>query len=253
MLTKRIVPILLFDGNYCVQTTQFSSHRRIGPIDQFVNNMANRDVDELCLIDITATKEKRQPNYKKIKSFTEKLFCPVTYGGGVVTQDHVTKLIQECGVDKIAIKTSFSSIYSLAKKFGSQAIVYSCDIYNEKLHGFPTKVRNRIDVLNWLKLIEKEGAGEILLTDINRQGMEKGYNLKLISKASKALNIPLIANGGAGNEKHFIEAIECGANAVAASTLFALRETTPRDAARAVHAAGYPTRLPPMTASHGAS
>src|SRR5688572_26855901 len=130
MLKHRIIPVILFDGSYCVQTTQFKKPaRRIGPIGQYVNNIAKRNVDELIIIDINATREKRRPYFDKIKEFTSNQFCPVTYGGGIRSLEDIDVLIKYCGVDKVAIKTNFALIDSAAKKFGAQAIVYSMDCW----------------------------------------------------------------------------------------------------------------------------
>lgn len=246
MLKHRIIPILLYDGKFCVHTKQFKAPaRRLGPITQFVENMANRDIDELVLLDINATKEGRRPNFDQIKSFTEKLFCPVAYGGGIKTEDDISMLIQYCGVDKVIIRQSKLLVHTAAHKFGSQAIVYAMDVKHE--FGFD-------NVLTWpinidpgyiAKLISEEGAGEILLTDVDNQGMEGGYNFAVLKEVIDEVKIPVIANGGCGEIQHMIDAIGIGANAVAASTMFALRAVTPQDCARALSAAGLPVRLPP--------
>lgn len=250
MLKHRIIPIILFDGTYCVQTTQFKQPaRRIGPITQYVNNMANRNVDELVIIDINATKEKRRPYFDKIKEFTDNQFCPVAYGGGISSIEDIGRLIKECGVDKIIVKTKFSLINTASRKFGSQAIVYAADVKNNVVDGIP----RRLNIDRWLNIIQLEGAGEILLTDTVANGQMTGYNYKLITETVENLTIPVIANGGCGEPSHMIEAIKCGASAAAASSMFALRSVTPQDCARALQEAGLPARVSGAVAPQTAS
>jgi cyclase len=245
MLKHRVIPILLYDGSFCVHTKKFNRPaRKLGPMNQYVRNMANRDIDELTIIDIDAIKDYRGPNFKKIRNICESItFCPITYGGGIRSIDDIKMLIKDCGVDKVIIKTNFNLIYDAARKFGSQAVVYACDIKfkNNRIfvHGNPPE----ISFHGWLRATQNEGAGEVILTDIDRQGTEKGYNYTAIKAASDALNIPLIANGGCGKPEHMVKAIYHGANAVAASTAFMLRSWTPQDCARKLQEAGLPARL----------
>lgn len=252
MLKHRVIPILLFDGTYCVQTTQFKRPaRRIGPINQYVNNIAKRNVDELVILDINATLEKRKPHFDKIKEFTLQQFCPVAYGGGIKSLEDIDVLIKYCGVDKVIIRTNFSLIYSAARKFGSQAIVYAMDCYKHHSNGsfFIYEAPRKFIPSKWAKIVQDQGAGELLLTSMSHQGLMRGYSKSLLHDVSRNLTIPVIANGGCGEEKHMVEAINSGASAAASSTMFCLRETTPQDCSRALHAAGYPTRLEPQSAS----
>ena len=237
MLKHRIIPILLYDGAFCVITEQFKRPaRRIGPINQYVNNLANRDIDELVLLDI----ERKTPDFNKIKSFTEKLFCPVSYGGSVNSLDGIKRLIQDCGVDKVVIKTGYKIIYDAARVFGSQAITYAADI--ELIDG-RFSIPGCKDWYERIYCVENSGAGEIMLTGINKQGKMNGYELDLYSEVSQVCNLPLIANGGCGNPDHMIEAIKAGADAVAVGTALALRSVTPQDCARALLRAGLPSRV----------
>lgn len=246
MIKRRVIPILLYDGEYCVQTTRFKRPvRRLGPITQYVNNMADRDIDELILIDITATEENRVPNFNQIKKFTEKLFCPVTYGGGIKHADEAKKLIQECGVDKIAIKTSYKIIESMAKVLGKQAVVCAMDCYPHHSNGthFVHRMSKEVGLYKYVSDMQSYGVGEILLTCMEHQGQMLGYNYLLINQVSKYCKVPLIVNGGCGKVGHMEGAFEVGADAVAGSSVFCLTDLTPRDAARALGWAGIPTRL----------
>lgn len=245
MLKHRVIPVLLYDGSYCVQTVRYQSVRRLGPMEQYVNNMADRNIDELVILDITASKESRGPRFSKIKEFTEGQFCPVSYGGGIYSLADVNALIKECGVDKVIIKTASGLISEAAKKFGSQAIVYSMDCYVHHSNGtyFVHGMPKSMGVTEWAKIIEEKGAGEILLTAMYKNGTYDGYNFDLISRVSSAVNIPVIANGGCGSPEDMVKAIQAGASAVAASSMFALRGVTPQDCARAIQAAGLPARV----------
>lgn len=246
MLKNRIIPVLLYDGHFAVHTSRHKRPaRRIGPIDQYVRNMANRDIDELVLIDITATEQGRKPRVDQIKKFTQQLFCPVTYGGGIRDVWDVQELIKYCGVDKVLIKTHDQIIPLVANRFGSQAVTYAMDTWGDVIYG--------IDSLAWAKKQVELGVGEILLTDVEQQGTMTGYNNLLINKIAYNVGIPVIANGGCGGIGDMIMALSAGASAVAASSVFTLRGLTPQDAARALRKAGIPVRVPPTYRGEDAS
>lgn len=233
MLAHRIIPVLLYDGAYCVQTVQFKQPaRRLGPMGQYVNNMAQRNVDELMILDICATKTERKPWFNNIKRFVEEQYCPVAYGGGISSLDDIKILVNECGIDKVVIHTMLTLIYSAARKFGSQAVVYALD-YNKQIKN----------VIGLSKIIENDGAGEILLTDVDCQGLMQGYNQRLIREVSSAVKIPIIANGGCMSPFDMELAIKNGASAVAASSMFALRGVTPNDCARHLKNANINARI----------
>lgn len=229
-------------GFFAVQTTKFSNRRMIGTTLQYIENMEKRNVDELILLDIDG-KILKNKEFFKIKNLTKNLFCPLTFGGGISKLDEIKILIQECGIDKVSIRTNFWLIYSAARQFGSQAIAYSMDIKNNKVINISPTIHKRITLKNWAKLLEDEGAGEILLTDIEQNGTFKGYNQELIKRISKSVTIPIIANGGCSSFSDMILAIKNGASAVAASSMFALRDVTPQDCARAMQEAGLPVRV----------
>lgn len=248
MLKHRVIPIILMDGAFfAVQTTKFQRPvRNIGTTLQYIENMEKRNIDELILLDINGRIVKSK-EYFKIKNLTKNLFCPLTFGGGISTLDDIKILIQECGIDKVVLRTASSLIYSAARQFGSQAIVYSCDVSWKNnmysIFNIPRRINKRFTVSKWAKLIEKEGAGEILLTDTDKNGTFNGYNQELIKIVSKHISIPVIANGGCGSVFDMISAIENGSSAVAASSMFALRGVTPQDCARALQEAGLAARV----------
>ena len=246
MLKHRIIPVLLYDGSFAVHTVRHKRPaRRIGPIDQYVFNMANRDIDELVLIDINATMLGKPPRFLQIKKFTSELYCPVSYGGGIRDLEDVSTLIKECGVDKVIIKSNYNIIPKVVNKFGKQSVVYALDTWGRVFDG--------LDALTWAQHIEASGAGEILLTDIEQQGTMHGYNNLLIQYIANGLQIPVIAHGDCGGVGDMIFALSAGAQAVAASSVFTLRGLTPQDAARALYKAGVPVRVSPLAPDPEAS
>lgn len=243
MLKHRIIPILLYDGDFCVHTTRFKRPaRRIGPMLQYTSVMANRDTDELILLDIEATRKQRPPNFNRIAKYVEMLACPVSYGGGIRSLHDIRVLMKECGVDKVVIGNNFQLIPDAANKFGKQSIVYALDVKCNAVYNY----RGLSTVEDWAERIQDLGAGEMIVTDIEQQGTMLGYNNLLIQRLAKVLKVPLIANGGCGGVGDMVIALTVGADAVAASSIFTLRGLTPQGAARALSKAGYPTRVSPL-------
>lgn len=250
MLKHRIIPILLFNEKLqVVQTTQFKRpYRPVGSLRQHIKVMESRNIDEIILLDIEATSQRREPNFEAIKEFASELFCPVSYGGGISNIDHIGRLIQDCGVDKVAVKTNTKVMEDTANKYGSQAVVGVIDFDENEAEdgdGNPSRFVGICSINLYVKYLIKQGCGEILLTSINKNGTLKGYDLLLIQDICKEISIPVIANGGCYDWLCMKHAIEVGASAVAASTMFLHTDTTPRDCARALHEAGVPVRLDP--------
>lgn len=232
VLKRRIITTLLWDGIQCVKPVAFGRpYRKLGAMEQYIQVIERRNIDELLLIDIEATAQGREPNYDKIRSFCDNLYCPVTVGGGIGSLDHISKLL-ESGADKIAIKTNFDLIYSAARKFGSQAIVAVYD-HNPNMSLQNIAAGHLID----------RGAGELLLTNTNVDGMMHGYDYNIIAEASSKYSVPIIANGGCGEPNHMARALDSGASAVAAGSMFLYTEVTPRDCAKYLNKVGYKTRL----------
>ena len=265
MLAVRIIPVLLSRGFNLVKGKQFQSWRSVGHVRQAVKIHQSRGVDELILLDISASPEERSPDFNFISDITEECFMPITVGGGVKNTNDVRRLLS-AGADKVTIGTSISKDISIltecAETFGSQAIVASVDYSSVKVNGFEDK-RNCVHVLcgrdpilivnddqdtpmhpmDWAIYCQEHGAGEILLTSIDREGMMEGYDLEMIKMVSEAVTIPVIANGGGGTYEHMFEAIKSGASAVAASSMFLFTEQTPRGAAEYMSKRGVETRL----------
>jgi imidazole glycerol-phosphate synthase subunit HisF len=239
MLKVRIIPTLLWKNFGLVKGESFNSWRQVGTVMPSIKVYNSRDVDELILLDITATNERREPDYDSISEFAAECFVPLTYGGGVNDIAVIRKLLL-AGADKVAINTMVYKrpelISEAAYKYGSQCIVASIDVRineNGKYECFshcgqePTGK----DPVEWAKELEILGAGEILLTSIELDGTMKGYDNKLIKLISSSVKIPVIASGGAGNYKHMLDALQKGgASAIAAASIFHFTEQTPAEA-----------------------
>ena len=228
MLKTRVIPILLMDGEGCVKTKQFRRPpRKIGSMMQHVLNMQERDVDELIIIDIDATYDRREPNYSKIEKYAKELFCPLTIGGGISSLEHIKNLLN-AGADKVCIKSAAEDnqfVETACQKFGKQCIVQAIDV-----------------PAGW-NITKGMAVGEILLTAIPFEGMMKGYYLPLIKQFSEISNIPIIANGGCGSPNDMLEAIRVGASAVAAGSMFLYTDYTPKDCSEYLNARGIPCRI----------
>ena len=253
MLKHRIIPILLWDGDQVVQSVKFCRpHRKCGSMREHIRVMEKRNVDELIILDVNATIEGREPKFDLIKKYAGELFCPVTYGGGISKIEHVEKLIMECGVDKIAINAcTFKQpeiIRDLASKFGSQSIVYSIDVSRKwSLNGlwYHTRTPNDKPFMTsslMLDVVKTFRPGEVLITSIDHNGTREGYELDTLNLAGKLGGIPIIINGGCGSPEHMKQALEAGASAVAASSMFLFTEHTPRSVARELAREGLAVR-----------
>jgi imidazole glycerol-phosphate synthase subunit HisF len=211
-----------------------------------VRLLDRRDVDELIILDIAATPNHRGPRFSEIKQLCENLFMPVTIGGGVRNESDIRKLLAG-GADKVAINTVAlerpDTINQASDRFGAQAVVVSIDVKRGHVHSSCGRIDTGRDPVAWAVEVEHRGAGEILLTAIERDGMLDGYDLDLIERVAGAVSIPVIASGGCGSYQHMREAFEAGAHAVASGAAFQFTEATPRDAARFLHQHGVQVRL----------
>jgi cyclase len=195
-----------------------------------------REVDELMLLDITATLEERSPDYESVEEFSAECFVPLTVGGGIRTIDDIRNLLR-AGADKICVNTAALEhpelIRDAASRYGSQCIVVSIDTRKNAAGTYAcyshsgTRPTGK-EAGDWASRVESYGAGEILITSIERDGTMQGYDLDLIKTVTSRVDIPVIASGGAGNYHHMLEALEVGkASAVAAASIFQFTELTP--------------------------
>ena len=251
MLKMRVIPTLLWKDPGLVKGVRFNSWRRIGSILPAIKVYNTRQVDELIVLDITATKEHRTPDYEMIREISSECYCPLTVGGGVGNISHVKNLLK-AGADKICINTAAyenpTLISDVAHVFGAQCVVVSIDAkkmgngtYKCFSHSGTHNTGVNVDV--WAKRVEALGAGEILITSIEHDGVLQGYDLDLIKLVTKNVNIPVIAGGGAGSYEDFYEAIHIGkAAAVAAASMFHFTEQTPVEAKQFLALKGIPVR-----------
>jgi len=239
MLKVRIIPTLLYKDTTLVKGIKFDSWRRIGFIMQAIKVYNIRQVDELIFLDITATKEGREPDYMLVDDFADDCFMPLTVGGGIRNIEHVRKLLA-VGADKVSVCSSAVSnpdiINNIVDEFGSQCIIVSIDVKKHKKDEYEVYTHSGtkptgLDPVEFAIDIEKRNAGEILLNSIDRDGTMKGYDIQLIKQITSVVSIPVIASGGAGKYEHMFHAIRDGnANAVAAASLFHFTEQTPIEA-----------------------
>ncbi len=228
MKRTRVIPVLLIQNEGLAKGIQFKNHRYVGDPINAVKIFNEKEVDEIAIIDISATKEKRGPNFDFIKDITNEAFMPLAYGGGITQLDDIKKLIHS-GVEKVIINTSLfhnaTFIEEAAKLFGSQSIVACIDIKKNWLGKYQICTNNASKIISTnieqeIKKIESMGCGEIILQSVDNDGTANGYDLTLIKKVASLVNIPVVALGGAWEILHLKEAINSGASAVAAGSMF---------------------------------
>jgi len=250
MLKTRIIPTLLWKDHGLVKGKSFDSWRRVGTVLPAIKVYNSREVDELILVDITATKENRDFNYDEIEGFTSESFVPLTIGGGIKNVDQIRKLLLS-GADKVCINTSAyfnpKVIEDASNTFGAQCIVVSIDAKKTSGSFFECYSHSGIkatgkELSEHCQEIESFGAGEILITSISNDGMMEGFDCEMIKLVSNSVSIPVIASGGAGNYQHILEAINAGADAVAAASIFHYTEQTPQEVKKYLYTNGIPVR-----------
>lgn len=251
MLKVRVIPTLLWKNYGLVKGIGFDSWRRVGPVLPAIKVYNSRDVDELILVDITASLESAKPDHDSVRDFSEECAVPLTVGGGITGVEEIVRLLH-AGADKVSINTAAyvnpALIGTAAGLFGSQCVVASIDA--RRLDGgeyrcfsHAATVDTGRTAVEWARELADRGAGEILLTSIERDGTMQGYDLDLVERVVKAVDIPVIASGGAGNYAHMIDVVNsAGASAVACASIFHYTEQTPAGAKAAMLAAGIAVR-----------
>jgi cyclase len=204
-----------------------------------------RGVDELLFLDVTATAERRGPDIALVRQLTAEMFAPLTVGGGVNSLDHFRELLRN-GADKVAINTaaveSPAMIAAAAEKFGRQAVTVSIDVKDGYVQTHCGTRRTDLRPVEWARECERLGAGEILLTSVDRDGTLAGYDTALVRSVSEAVSVPVVACGGAGTYQHLKEGLDAGAHAVAAGAMWTFTDCTPAGAAEYLHNAGVRVR-----------
>lgn len=229
MIISRVIPALLLRDSGLVKTIKFKSSIYVGDPINAVKIFNEKEVDELIFLDIDASRKKSEPPFTLLKDIASECFMPLCYGGGINSIDHISEIIK-CGVEKVSINSFAVKNPAFIKKaadiFGSSTIVVSIDVkknifgkYNVYING--GQENTGLDPLEFAKIAEQSGAGELMLNSIDRDGIMQGYDIDLISKVSKNIKIPLIVLGGAGSVKDMHQAINVGgASAVAAGSFF---------------------------------
>jgi cyclase len=249
MLARRIIPCLDVAEGRVVKGVHFTSLRDAGdPVEQ-ASRYDAEGADELVFLDISASHEARQTTLEMVGRVAESIFIPFTVGGGIRTVADAGAALR-AGADKVSVNTAAvrdpSLVSRLAESFGTQCIVAAVDV--KRIGGRLTVMVNGgreetpLEAIDWLRRLEALGAGEILLTSMDRDGTGAGYDLPLITAASTAVPIPVIASGGAGRLEHLAEAFEAGAHGVLAATIFHFQGSTLPEARAYLRERGYPVR-----------
>ena len=252
-LTKRIIPCLDVSNGRVVKGVNFVSLRDAGNPVEVAKRYNDEGADEITFLDITASSDERDTILHVIEEVASQVFIPLTVGGGVRSVADVRRLLN-AGADKVSINTSAVThpdlINEASSFFGSQAIVVAIDAKainadNSQWAVFTHGGRNQteLEVVAWAQEMQARGAGEILLTSMDRDGTKAGFNLPLTRAVSDAVNIPVIASGGVGNVQHLVEGITLGhADAVLAASIFHFGEVSILEAKQQMAAAGVPVR-----------
>jgi imidazole glycerol-phosphate synthase subunit HisF len=252
VLKTRIVPTLLFKNVGLVKGVGFNSWRRVGAAMQSIRVYNRREVDELILLDIAATPDRTKPNFREIDELADSCFMPMTVGGGVKSIGDIRNLLA-VGADKVALNTSAVETPELirdgAREFGAQCIVVSIDVRGAE-GGMGEVVTHcgqqgtGLDPVDWAKTVQELGAGEILLTSVDRDGTMEGYDVDLVRDVAAAVTVPVIASGGCGNYEHMAQVLgRTRAAALAAASIFHFTEQTPREAKLYLAERGFVVRL----------
>ena len=228
MSLVRIIPTLLLKGKGLVKTVNFKNPNYLGDPINAVRIYNEKEVDELVILDIEASKEKREPNYRWIKDIVSESFMPVGYGGGINSIEQIKKLF-DTGIEKIILNTNsfnYDFITKASLLYGEQSVVVCIDSKKNFFGGYSVysasgSVKHKIQPDEFAKNVVNAGAGEIIIQSIDNEGKMGGYDLQLTKMVSQAVKVPVVASGGAGNLEHLKEAIQIGgASAVAAGSLF---------------------------------
>jgi len=252
MLQKRIIPCLDVTGGRVVKGTNFVNLRDAGDPVELAAFYDREGADELVFLDITASSDRRQTTLDMVYRTAGEVFIPYTVGGGIRSLDDIRATLSS-GADKVSINTAAVNnpdlVAEAAGRFGSQCIVVAIDArqngpdsWEVYIHGGRTPTG--IDAAGWAKKVESLGAGEILLTSMDRDGTKDGFDIPLTRTIARALNIPVIASGGAGSLEHIAEVLTKGeADAALAASIFHFGEYSIREAKEYLHARGVPVRM----------
>lgn len=249
MLKTRVIPVLTVKGQKLVKSVQFANHRNIGSYIAAVRVFNARDVDEMVFLDLDGAEGGIKPWL--LAEITKECFMPLSIGGGIRSLEDIRSALK-IGADKVVINTAVAErpefISEAARKFGSQCVVVSIDAKRlgggYKVFAGGGKLATGLEAVRWAKEAEQRGAGEILLTSIDADGMMQGYDIPLVRAVSSAVKIPIIASGGAGNLDDCLRVIkDGGASALAAASIFQYTQITPFNIKKHLAKFGIETRI----------
>ena len=251
MLSKRIIACLDVRDGSVVKGINFEDLRRAGDPSALARRYNHEGIDEVVILDVTATIEKRKALADTIAAVAHEIFLPLCVGGGIRDEAHAEAAI-EAGADKVSLNTAAIAhpalLSTLAKRYGNQAVIVAIDAKRQN-DRFQIYVRSgqqptERDAVEWAREAEDRGAGEILLTSIDRDGTKRGFDLPLTSAVSNAVSIPVIASGGAGTFDHFVDVFTAGlADAALAASIFHYTEHAVSDLKQHLREHGIPVRL----------
>jgi cyclase len=248
-LARRVIPCLDVSAGRVVKGVRFQSLRDQGDPAESALRYGSQGADEIVFLDITAAPEERDTDVEWVRRTAEQVFIPLTVGGGVRSEADARRLLRS-GADKVGINSAAVErpelIGELARRFGSQCVVLSVDARRRE-GGWEVVTRGGrhatgLDALAWIREGVERGAGEILLTSIDRDGTQGGYDLALVREVSESVPVPVIASGGAGEAEHLAQALAAGAAAVLAASIFHEGTYTVGDVKRVIAKAGFPVR-----------
>ena len=229
LIRKRVIPVLLIHKGGLYKSVKFGKYKYVGDPINAVRIFNDKEVDELVILDIDASKSKRGPALEQITEIVSEAFMPVAYGGGINTIEQASALFYN-GVEKVILNSSIlvkpELITQIAEQFGSQSIIASIDykakriVGGNKVYSHADVKHRQTEILSFVKLCEKMGAGEILLNCVDRDGTYQGYDSVTLKQIADAVSIPVIACGGASTKDDFIKAMEHNASAMAAGSMF---------------------------------
>jgi cyclase len=255
MLAKRVIPCLDVDRGRVVKGTNFLNLRDAGDPVAVAARYEQEGADELVFLDITASHEDREIMIDVVRRTAEQVFMPLTVGGGIRTIEDIRALLN-AGSDKVSINSAACRdpgfVQQAAKRFGSQCIVVNIDpkrvrkngrvVWEVHIHG--GRIPTGLEAVAWARQVEQLGAGEIVLTSMDRDGTKDGYDLEITAAVSQAVSIPVVASGGAGRPEHLADAVQIGkADAALAASIFHFGEYTIQETKRLMASRGIPVRL----------
>jgi imidazole glycerol-phosphate synthase subunit HisF len=255
-LAVRVIPCLDVDAGRVVKGIRFEGLRDAGDPVELARRYDGQGADELTFLDVTASSGDRETTYDVVRRTAEQVFIPLTVGGGVRSADDVDRLLR-AGADKVGVNTAAVArpelVAEIADRFGAQVLVVSLDVRRCRDGGEPTasgwevtthggRRGTGIDAVEWAHRVAGLGAGEVLLNSMDADGTKDGFDLALVEAVRAAVDVPLIASGGAGAVEHFAPAVSAGADAVLAASVFHFGELTVGQVKESLAAAGHPVR-----------